>query len=632
MHRMRLTILIILLISFAGHEAKAHAPEQDTLMVRWFTQDVFFNPFHEKNLLDTAISGFQRYDLFEKKHASFFAGKGNVGHVSRALFFNPDMNTGFSLFPDDMYAGYLLDFLQQKFYRPEHVFTDIFYVTGSENRQLFHAKHNQRLGERIYGGLKYQTVNSPGAYSRLASRNAAISLWIDLQAGDNYGLLGSFSLNRLINRESGGLINHVNFEEDAARDSVFLYNAESRYRDIGFNIHQYYYLNFNNNDDDEKSGLNLGVIRHQFYYKRRALVFDESTAPSAAFYDQNPANPLFTFDSTLVYEVGNKIAWSNRLSNGGQESNLPLFFELSVNHKLVRIYQPLYVGEISEDDYRFKKNRFAQLGYGMRLGSDPQRLFSFDAFANYLAGGYNDGDMDIGGRLTLRPVSHFFRTTFSGHYAEKEAPWFYHHFRGNYISWYNDFNKSRTLRLGVNFMSGLFDLEGNYYLMNRAFYMDADALPAQNNDSFSLFTAALSTNIDYRAFRSKHQLIYQFAGEDSFERFPAFASFHSLYADFRLFDNALQLNTGFDVRYNAPYKPMAYMPVVRQFYIQDDFESGHDLIVDVFVNARISRTRLFVKFEHFLGLLTDRPPVYQIPFFPVPEATLMFGISWMFFD
>jgi len=631
MNRIRRTILLILLIFFAVFEAKAHAPEPETTTVPWFTPEILFNPFINKNILDTAITGFQRYDLFEKLQSPFYAGKGNVGHVSRALFFNPEMHSGFVLFADDKYSGYLLDFKTQRFYRPEFVFTDIYFVTGSENRQLFYAKHNQRFGEKVYGGLKYQTVNSPGAYSRLASRNAAIALWADVQLGDNYGVLGSFALNRIINKESGGLINHLNFEEDAARDSVFLYRAESRYRDVGFNVHQYYHLDFGRGNDT-LSGLKLGVVRHQFYYKRTAFLFDEDVPPTPVFYDHNPLNPQFTFDSTLVYEIGNKIAWSNRMHNSGQGRAAPLFVELSMSHKLVRIQQPLYNGDLTPEDYRFYKNRFAQMGYGMRLASDPGRFLSFDGSANFIAGGYNSGDFDFGGVMRFRPGPGSVRLVFTGHYAEKESPWFMHHFRGNYISWFNDFDKSRTLRMGVGFLSDFLNLEGNYYLMNRAFFMDADALPAQNEGSFPLFTAAASANINFSLFRSRHKLIFQHTNETAFERFPDFASFHSLFADFKLFDDALHLNTGIDIRYNAPYTPMAYMPVVRQFYIRDDFKAGHDLIVDVFVTARISRARFFIKFEHFLGMLADQPPVYQIPFYPVPETTFVFGISWMFFD
>ena len=630
MHRMRHTILLVMLISSVLMEAKAHAPEPETTIVPWFTPEILFNPFFNKNILDTAIAGFQRYDPFEKTRSPFFAGKGNIGHVSRSIVFQPEMDAVFSLFTDDWYSGYLLDFKKQRFYRPEYVFTDIFYVSGSENRQLFHAKHNQRLGEKVYGGVKYQTVNSPGAYSRLASRNAAIALWTDVQLTDNYGFLGSFALNRIINKESGGLINHVNFEEDAARDSVFLYRAESRYRDVGFNIHQYYRLDFGNKDTLQ--GLNLGVIRHQFYYKRTALLFDEDAPPTPVFYDHNPLNPQFTFDSTLVYEIGNKIAWSNRMHNASHKRSAPLFLELSASHTLVRIDQPLYSGETSAGDYLLFRNSYAQMGYGMRMASDPRRLFSFDASANYIAGGYNDGDFNLGGNIRFRPGKGSARLVFTGHYAEKEAPWFMRHFRGNYISWFNDFDKSRTLRMGLSFLSDFLSVEGNYYLMNRAFFMNADALPAQTEGSFPVFTAAISGNADFSVFRSRHRLIYQHTDEKAYDRFPAFASFHSIYAEFNMFDDALHLNTGFDIRYNAPYKPMAYMPMVRQFYIQDDFESGHDLIMDVFVTARISRVRLFVKFEHFLGLLTDAPPVYQIPFYPVPESTFVFGLSWMFFN
>ncbi len=73
------------------------------------------------------------------------------------------------------------------------------------------------------------------------------------------------------------------------------------------------------------------------------------------------------------------------------------------------------------------------------------------------------------------------------------------------------------------------------------------------------------------------------------------------------------------------------MPVNRMFYIQNDYKSDHTFLVDLFLNARISRARLFVKLQNILGLVTDKPPVYDIPFFPLPETMFKFGVSWAFF-
>ncbi len=637
MHRILICILIGML-SFNHPGLKAHSEDHDKKEARvyWFVMEKLVNPFYIDNKVDTTITGFQRYDLYDTE-SLFWAGKGNVGHVARLLHFDPDMQSGFLLFANPLHPGYLLSLADQKYYRPKHVFSELFYVTGSEREQLFHAMHNQRLHENVYAGVKYQTVSSPGAYSRLAARNAAIELKVDAEIGERYGFLGTFALNRMINRESGGLKNHLHFEEDEVRDSVFLYAAESRYRDVGFRFKQYFRAGFSFDKDTIQGGrsISLGTFFHEFNYQRRAFIFDETTAPSGVFYENPAFNPDFTFDSTLVHVVSNRLTWSSHRVNGRQDV-FPLHFDLSAEHSLINVRQPLYdVQSVKSDDdeeYIFERNRYAQLAYQGRVNTDPSRYLSFNARASYIMGGYNDKDLSLDGKLAIGGTGRAYRLAFLGAYAQREAPWFYNNFTGNYVSWSNDFRKTNTLRLGARIHTPMLSLEGNYYYLHRAVFMNTDAFPEQHDGGFPIYTASLSANLDAGFLRTHHRLVYQHTGEQAFDRFPKLLSYHSLYADFILFDDALHAHAGVDLRYNAPCRPMAYMPVVRQFYIQDDYKSDHVFLMDVFVNAKISRARLFVKLQNVLGLAFDMPQYYAIPFYPLPEGMFKFGVSWMFFD
>ncbi len=634
------------------HEGDAPSSE-----VMWFNRQMFHDPFPGESIVDTTITGIQLYDLHDRI-SPFYAGKGNVGHVNMSMVFDPDLQSGVTLFSEPYHRGYILSKEKQKFYRPEHVFSELFYVTGSEREQLFYAMHNQRLAETVYLGLKYQSVNSPGAYSRLSARNAGLEVKIDAELGDRYGILGSFELNRLINRESGGLKNHLNFEEDEVRDSVFLYRAEMRYRDVAFSIQQFYRAGIHgikkeNDSLSEPSELMLGVFRHEFAYHRRAFLFDEEGAPSPVFYGVQPMNTNFTYDSTLVHTITNQLSWSNHLSESIHRS-LPLHLMLYAQHAIINVRQPLFYEQPIEEDYVFDKRDYSQLSYGARIQSDPAYFLSFSGFANYIMGGYNDGDHHLGGKLNIGRSDQPYRLSFKGHYAEQEAPYFFNRFRGNYIHWLNDFRKQRTLNLGGTLSALGFDLEVNYYLLDRAVFVNANSFPEQHSGSFSVFTTGLSADVDVWFLRSRHKVVYQYTGEEhnsryerertsaargrsytgeqQYNRYPSWLSYHSLYADFMLFDNALHAHTGFDLRYNAPYRPMAYVPVARQFYIQDNYESDHVFLLDAFVNAKISRARLFVKLQNVLGLIFDVPQYYEIPFYPLPEGMFKFGVSWMFFD
>ncbi len=637
MHNIYICVLIGML-SFTHPGLKAHNDDHEGMEVKvpWFTTEKLVNPFCVENKADTTLNGFQRYDLYDSE-SLFWAGKGNIGHVARLLHFYPDMKPGFTLFANPLHPGYLLNLDDQKYYRPTHVFSELFYVTGSEREQLFHAMHNQRLHENVYAGVKYQTVNSPGAYSRLAARNAAIEFKVDAEIGERYGVLGAFTMNRLINSESGGLKNHLHFEEDEVRDSVYLYSAESRYREVGFRIMQYFRAGFTFDKDTITDGrsVSLGTFYHEFSYQRRAFIFDENASPSKFFYKNEAFNSNLTFDSTLVHVVSNRLTWSSHRVNGRQDV-FPLHFDLSAEHSIINVRQPLYdVQSVKSDDneeYLFERNRYAQLAYQGRVNTDPSRYLSFNARASYIMGGYNDKDLGLDGELALGGTGRAYRLAFLGTYAQREAPWFYNNFTGNYVSWDNDFRKTNTLRLGARIYTPMLSLEGNYYYLHRAVLMNTDAFPEQHSSGFPFYTASLSANINAGFFRSHHQLVYQYTGEQAFDSFPQLLSYHSLYADFVLFDDALHAHAGIDLRYNGPYRPMAYMPVAMQFYIQDEYKTDHVFLVDVFVNAKISRARLFVKLQNVLGLAFDMPQYYAIPFYPLPEGMFKFGVSWMFFD
>ena len=608
--------------------------EDPPSVVPWFTETDLFNPYFDGDLyLDTTLSGFQRYDFYSGD-PYFFAGKGNVGHVNRSLAFDINRKQHFSLYPDNIFPGYTYSISDLRYYRPDFVYSELFYVTGSENEQLFKARHNQRFHEDVYGGMEYQVVNSPGYYSRVRSRNASLLLTLDFTPSDRYQVLGSFVANRVQNMESGGLQDHLGFEEDEVRDSVFLYDAASRFRELAFRIHQSYEpgIQLGNDTLENDRFLSFGVLRHSAEYRREAYVFEDVGMPSPAFYPhESPFNEQFTYDSTLVHVLENRLSWSSQVA-GSEDRRFPLNLTVFLAHRLVNIRQPDLAEQGAEE--LFRNERFSQFEPGVEVRSDPELFLSIDGFAKYTYGGYNDEDLSIMGGINAGRVSDASRLRLEAAYLERKAPYFYSRFNSNYVRWNNDFSTSRTLNLNVRYSWNNLSLRGDYYLLSRPVFLNAAAYPVQlpRGNAVSVWTARLSAGFEPGVFRTKHELLYQFMDQRHYEQFPRWISNHSFYAAFSLFEEALFAHLGFDVRYNAPYEPMAYMPMLRQFYRQYDYESDHVFLVDAFVNARISRARLFVKFQHLAGLVFDHGPVYDIPFYPLPEAMFKFGVSWMFFD
>lgn len=632
--------LLFLFLSFIWATFLVAAPplppvDENQQRIPWFTEQQLESPFiTDTNFVDTTSTGFHRYDPF-MRHSLFMAEKGNIGHAGFSMHFAPVLSSNFTLNPAPLFPGYLLNHEGIRFYRPEHVFTDLQLVIGDNREQFFIASHNQKLHETLYIGAQYQIVNSRGFYNRMGARNNYIRMHFDFQEpGKRYHALGSLSLNTINNQESGGLSNPDIFEEDPDQASMFFLNATSRHKENAVKLNHFYNLGFFLSDTaEQRRFFNLGRINHQFTYRRQSFVFNETVPPNTVFFETEPVIPGRTNDSTIVNTLENHLGWSN-FPIKGEHGIFPVNFNVFIKHRIVEVYQPYLLMMLKYPDrgYSFIKDDFSQCMPGFIVESDPTRLISFRGTGLRTYGGYNDGDYDFGGSVKLGSLKHSHSLSFSGHYANKEAPYFLSNFMSNYVSWDNDFAKTQWQHAGLRYSNPYLTLGLNYYSVTNMVFMGPDALPVQNESTVNVVSAGLGSEIGIGIFRTTHNIIFQKADDDYFLNFPEFASRHSLYFDFSLFKKALGVQTGLDIYYNSGYPSMAYMPVVRQFYAQDNYPGKDTHMVDLFANFKISRTRIFVKMENLSSLVTDVPTVYLIPFYPIPQAAFKFGVSWMFFN
>ena len=650
----RVLFLLLFFIPFHSNAAPlvAGGKLSDTIaspgMVPRYSVHLLETPLSgEKPHADTSLAGFQLYDLFSPGNP-FVAWKGNVGHPSRDLrLSSPDgflsaFSDPFPLFASDPYQRYRFKQADVPFYRPAHVFTDLYHVLGSAREQLFYAKHAQKLHETFYAGVQYRLINSPGLYSRMGARSSNVYFTADYRhPAHRYNAMGSFIVNRIENQQSGGLRNRTAFEENPVRDSVFLYRAMSRYRETAVHIAQYYQIGFSTaNEQDslrDAAFLNLGRLGHHFSFQQQSFVFDEPVRPTP-FYAAAPVFSSQTYDSTRVQRLENRLSWSNYPSDGKWNNQL-LFFQASLTHQLVNIRLPDYsminpdsVFSPDRENYLLSRTSYNHLRPSARLESNPMQPVSFSGSASLTLGGYNGGDYSMAGTLRAGGGERGWGVVARAGLDRREAPYFLKRFTGNYISWDNTFEKMSLLYGGVKLSNAFFALEGNLYSLGQIVYMNEAGLPEQHVENIPAFAISASLDLGIGVFRSSHQLHYQHVGTENFERFPGFMSYHSIYAGFPMFDQALHVQAGIDLTYNVPYNPMAYMPVVWQFHAQNEFESGQVFMLDLFGNFRIQRTRFFVKLQNVVGLVIPTTPVYAIPFYPLPEAAFKFGLSWMFFD
>jgi hypothetical protein len=71
--------------------------------------------------------------------------------------------------------------------------------------------------------------------------------------------------------------------------------------------------------------------------------------------------------------------------------------------------------------------------------------------------------------------------------------------------------------------------------------------------------------------------------------------------------------------------------VIGEFFVQNEKEIGNHPNFDFFINAKIQRTRIYIKAEHFNSALSGNN-FYSSPNNPSRDFTIRFGLVWNFFN
>jgi hypothetical protein len=104
-----------------------------------------------------------------------------------------------------------------------------------------------------------------------------------------------------------------------------------------------------------------------------------------------------------------------------------------------------------------------------------------------------------------------------------------------------------------------------------------------------------------------------------------------LYYQNDLFKKRLRLQVGAQVSYSMGYYANAYNPALSDFHLQNDKQVGNYPFIDVFLNLRVKKLRMFVKFTHInAGWLGYN--YYHVPHYPANDFAWHFGINWAFLD
>jgi hypothetical protein len=219
----------------------------------------------------------------------------------------------------------------------------------------------------------------------------------------------------------------------------------------------------------------------------------------------------------------------------------------------------------------------------------------------------------------------------SGNYALQQPAWFYQQYHGHFNAWDNIFDKQGVISGGLDYSIKFLEAGFNISRISNYIYMDTSRVPEQLNNEFGHLYAYLNGNVSFGRFLVKARLVYQTVQGASVLRLPAFMGNLELYYTQPLFKGAAILQPALSFFYNTSYYADQYNPSNRTYYLQDKREIGNYLYMDVYLNLKIQRARLYVAYTHFNTSFMSYK-YYTTPTYPMPDAAFKFGVAWRFHD
>jgi hypothetical protein len=265
----------------------------------------------------------------------------------------------------------------------------------------------------------------------------------------------------------------------------------------------------------------------------------------------------------------------------------------------------------------------------------PFSSLNLTAYADYVFGDYNEGDMSLKVSLSQR-LGKLNRNAgtiaLKGYYGYQKPAWFYEHYYGNNFRWDTAWQKQGLISGCFTYsFKKIVDAGISISRINHFVYLDEMASPRQLSNEFGYIYAWLNSEIDLWRFKFITQLAYQTVQGTSALRLPAFLGNLAIYFTQPLFKGAATLQPGLNFYYNTPYYGNAYMPATRSFYLQSSKEIGNYIYMDVFINIKVQRARIFLMYTNFDSFFMGRY-YYTTPKYPMQDGSFRFGLTWRFHD
>lgn len=639
---MRRNIAIILILGLASVLA---AQTQDTIKPKILKQWSLSSDFTEEVVIpfDTVFTLFNQYRLADK-YSPLNATLGSYGLPFYQINFFDRVTD-----PDK----YLFSNYYPLMYQPEKYvfmntqvpFTEVVWTYAGLRDfadQTFRVRHSQNVNRYLNFGLVFDIVYNLGQYPYQRADDKNFTFYSSY-TGDRYKYYFATGLNNLTSFENGGIQDESQLENFDTRTVAVnlggLNKAKNILKNKNLLLVQRYKVGQKTHPVSDSTNAVQNTFRLSGTFSHILILdgnkrtyFDDS--PESGFYDSIYINKDFTFDSLYARSIKNTIRFDFATD---ETRKFRLGGGVGFRNELFKYSQIVPTHDTLQADTSVWKNSNNVLTG--RLYSDIGDKFRWIATGELFITGYRAGDFNINGVISKSFGWKKGLATWNvnGSIANRQPSIWYERWGSNHFEWNNNINKEFRIDLGTAFSYPARNavLRFNYAIIDNYTGFDTLALPAQHTGGLSV--ASLYARKDFRAwkFHISADLLVQQSSNNEVLDLPLFTTktagyFEHLF-NFRKTNGRLNMQIGAEVLYHTLYHAYSYMPSTGRFYNQDQVETGNYPFINVFLNLKLQRTRIFLMFDHVNSGLMGYD-YYMVPTYPMNVRMFRYGLAWTFYN
>jgi hypothetical protein len=636
-------IPIILLLAFSSG---LFAQKKETIKPRIIKEFGLSADFSEEvNIpFDTVFSLFNRFKIADR-YSPVNASMGNYGLPFYQINFFDRISD-----PDKFLYRYYYPFMhvpeRSVFMNTQVPFTELVWTFAGPkvtSEQTFRVRHTQNVNRFLNFGFIYDIIYSLGQYSYQRSENKTFTLFSSY-TGIKYKLYFAAGINNLISFENGGIADKNKLNQTPPRDVEVnlagLNKANSTLKNRNLLLVQRYNIGSNSAPKadtlpQKRSGFFglSGTFSHIFILENNKRSYSDSY-PGSGFYDTAFISKTVTFDSLYMRSVKNTVRFDFTTDT---TRKFRLGGGVGLRNEIFRYSQIIPTHDTTfADTASWNRSNNAVVG---RLFNNIGDKFRWLATGELFLTGYRAGDFNLNGEISKSFDWKKGRAAWllTGGITNRQPSFWYNQWGSNHFEWNNNFKKEFRIDLGTSFSypGRKTEIKFNYAIIDNYTDFDTTAHPSQHSGGLSVAAITISKGLKAWKFHLDSDAIFQKSSNAEVLDLPLITVRSTGYFEhlFRFKKTGGKLNTqlGVDVTWHSLYHPYSYMPSTGRFYRQDKVSTGNYPFLNLFLNFKLKRTRVFLMYDHInanmMGLNYD-----MIPGYPLNIRMFRYGLAWTFYD